>query len=59
VYLIDVDGEKLIAREVARMTPMQNGFVFVDIYGNKYEVENVEIAYIDFLEHRVVLKKRG
>jgi len=59
VYLVDVEGERLIAREIARMMPRQNGFIFVDIYGNKYEVENVEIDYIDFLGHKVVLKRRG
>ena len=59
VYLIDVDGEKLIAKEIALMTPKQNGYVFTDIYGNRYEVDNVEIAYIDFIGHRVVLRKRG
>jgi|UniRef100_A0A7J2U1R2 predicted RNA-binding protein len=59
VYLIDVNGERLVAKEVASMTPKQNGFIFVDIYGNKYEVNDAEIAYIDFIGHRVVLKKRG
>lgn len=59
VYLIDADGEKLIAKEIAFMTPKQNGYIFTDIYGNKYEVDNAEIAYIDFIEHKVVLRKRG
>jgi predicted RNA-binding protein len=59
VYLIDVNGERLVAKEVASMKPKQNGFIFVDIYGNKYEVNDAEIAYIDFIGHRVVLKKRG
>jgi len=59
VYLIGVSGEELIAKEVAYMKPKQNGLIFVDIYGNKYEVEDIEIAYIDFLGHKVVLRKRG
>jgi len=59
VYLIGVSGEELIAKEVAYMKPKQNGFIFVDIYGNKYEVEDIEIAYIDFLGHKVMLRKRG
>jgi predicted RNA-binding protein len=59
VYLVGVSGEELIAKEVAHMMPKQGGFVFVDIYGNKYEVEGVEIAYIDFLGHKVVLRRRG
>jgi predicted RNA-binding protein len=59
VYLVEAGMEKLVAKEVASMTPKQNGYVFVDIYGNRYEFDNVEIAYIDFIGHRVVLKKRG
>jgi predicted RNA-binding protein len=59
VYIIDEEGEKLIAEEVASMAPKCNGYVFVDIYGNRYEVNDAEVAYIDFIGHKVVLKKRG
>jgi predicted RNA-binding protein len=58
VYIADADSEKLFAKEVASMTPKQNGYIFVDIYGRKYEADNVEIAYIDFIGHRVVLRRR-
>uniref|UniRef100_A0A7J3X9M8 CooT family nickel-binding protein n=3 Tax=Thermofilum pendens TaxID=2269 RepID=A0A7J3X9M8_THEPE len=57
VYLIDADGEKLFAKEIASMSPKQKGYIFVDIYGRRYEVDDVEIVYIDFIGHKVVLRR--
>ncbi|RLG87403.1 MAG: hypothetical protein DRO15_04995 [Thermoprotei archaeon] len=52
------DGEeKLIAKDIISLIPRGNGFVFVNISGKRYEVNNVAIEYIDFINHKVVLKK--
>ena len=58
VYIVESGEEKVLMKEVAMMTPTQNGYEFVDIYGKKMSVENVEIAYIDFLNHKVVLRRK-
>lgn len=57
VYLVEDGKMNLVAEEVVSMTPKGNGYVFVDISGKKYELEDVVIEYIDFVQHKVVLKK--
>mgnify|MGYP000462781586 CR=1 FL=1 len=58
VYLKEGENEKVIAREAVAMFPKDEGFVIVDISGNRISVERAEIEYIDFIKHKVVLKKK-
>ncbi|MEM1645804.1 MAG: CooT family nickel-binding protein [Ignisphaera sp.] len=57
VYLMEDGKMNLVAEEVVSMVPKGNGYVFIDITGRRYELENVNIEYIDFVQHKVVLKK--
>jgi len=57
VYLMENGKINLVAEDVVSMTPKGNGYVLVDIAGRRYEVEDVVIEYIDFVQHKVVLKR--
>ncbi|MCC6016067.1 MAG: CooT family nickel-binding protein [Desulfurococcaceae archaeon] len=57
VYVREGSELKLIAEDVMSMIPKENGYVLIDIAGRKYEVFDVVIEYIDFIQHKVVLKK--
>lgn len=57
VYINEEGELRLIADEVVSMIPKGNGYVFIDIVGRTYEVQEVVIEFIDFVQHRVILKK--
>lgn len=57
VYLMENGKMNLVAEEVVSMVPKGNGYVLVDIAGRRYEVEDAVIEYIDFVQHKVVLKR--
>jgi len=57
VYMKEGDELKLIAEDVASMIPKEKGYILIDIAGRKYEVSDVVVEYIDFIQHKVVLKK--
>lgn len=58
VYIKIDGGEELLARDIVSLTPKEDKFILIDIIGNRYEVENVAIEYIDFVSHKVVLKRK-
>jgi len=53
------EGEyyELIVENAVSLTPKEGGFIVIDISGKRYELDNVSIDYIDFLNHKVILKK--
>lgn len=59
VYLKENAEEKLIITDVVLLMPMKNGYVFTDISGKKHELEYVTIDYIDFIKHKIVLRKQS
>ena len=48
---------RLVIEEAVSMIPKSNGYIFVDIAGRKYEIDDVVIESIDFIGHKVVLRK--
>ncbi|MEM0261904.1 MAG: CooT family nickel-binding protein [Desulfurococcaceae archaeon] len=58
VYLKENAEEKLVITDVVLLMPMKNGYVFTDISGKKHVIEHVVIDYIDFIGHKIVLKKQ-
>lgn len=58
VYVRKNGGLELIAEDVVALEPKGNGFRLVDVSGKVYEVEDVIIERIDFVEHKVVLRRR-
>jgi len=57
VYLDTREGQKQIMRDVARMEAEAEGFLLIDLFGEKAFV-NGRIKRIDFIdEHCVVLEK--
>jgi len=57
VYMKEGGELKLIAEDVASMIPKEKGYILIDIAGRKHEVSDVVVEYIDFIQHKVVLKK--
>jgi len=57
VYVKEDGEEKLIVKEIISLIPRENGFILINISGKKYEIHNVVIEYIDFINHKVVLRK--
>lgn len=52
------DGDlELVISDVVSLIPKENGFRFIDISGKVYEIYDAAIEYIDFVEHKVVLRK--
>lgn len=58
VYVKDDGKEELLIKDAVSLVPKEGKFIFIDITGKKYEVENVTIEYIDFISHKVVLKRK-
>lgn len=57
VYLRKNNSVELIAEDIVSITPKENGFKLIDISGKVYEVNDVVIEYIDFVNHRVILRE--
>lgn len=57
VYLKENGEEKLIITNVVLLSPLKDGYMFIDILGKKHVLERVVIDYIDFIEHKIVLRK--
>lgn len=58
IYLREGNELKLIAEEITTLIPKEDGYVFIDISGKRYEVDSVDIEYIDFVGHKVILRKK-
>lgn len=56
VYINEGGELRLIADEVVSMISKGNGYVFIDIAGRTYEIQEVVIEFIDFVQHKVILK---
>ncbi|MEM1896256.1 MAG: CooT family nickel-binding protein [Ignisphaera sp.] len=57
IYIREGEHYELIIENVVSLTPKEGGFIVIDISGKRYELDNVSIDYIDFLNHKVILKK--
>lgn len=57
VYVKEDNSIKLVIEEAVSLISKNNGFTIIDISGKRYEVDNVVIEYIDFVNHSVVLRK--
>lgn len=57
VYLMEGGEERLVAKEVILMRVTDEGVTFVDIAGTPVTLRNVVVAYVDFVNHKVVLEK--
>ncbi|MEM0026929.1 MAG: CooT family nickel-binding protein [Ignisphaera sp.] len=57
VYVKEGNETKLVIEEAISMTPKNGGYVFIDISGKRYEIDNAVIESIDFIGHKVVLRK--
>ncbi|MEM0084500.1 MAG: CooT family nickel-binding protein [Candidatus Methanomethylicia archaeon] len=57
IYVKSDGKEELLVKDVVSLVPKEGKFIFVDITGKVYELENVTIEYIDFISHKVVLRR--
>ncbi|MCS7128475.1 MAG: CooT family nickel-binding protein [Sulfolobales archaeon] len=57
VYVREGDSERLYARDIATMIFEGGEVVLIDIAGNRYLLTNVVLEYVDFIGHRVFLRK--
>lgn len=57
VYIREGDSERLYARDIATMIFEGGEVVLIDIAGNRYLLTNVVLEYVDFIGHRVFLRK--
>lgn len=59
IYIKDEGETKIVVENIVSLIPKENGFILIDISGKRYEVDNSSIEYIDFLNHKVVLKRKS
>ncbi len=57
VYVKSGEGERLLAKDVVFMEFKDGSYIITDIAGNRIAVKNVEIEYIDFIGHKVILRE--
>lgn len=58
VYIKKNGDIELVANDVVTLIPKERGFRFIDIAGKVHEVDDVDIEYISFVDHKIVLRKR-
>ncbi|MCS7096954.1 MAG: CooT family nickel-binding protein [Candidatus Methanomethylicia archaeon] len=58
VYVRINGKEELLIKDVISLVPKEDTYIFIDITGRKYEIENVIIEFIDFISHKIVLKRK-
>jgi len=56
-YIREGNSEKLYARDVAAMVLEDNRVILIDITGNRYTLTDVVLEYVDFIGHRIILRK--
>lgn len=57
VYIKSDGKEELLVKDAVSLVSKEGKFIFVDITGKIYELENVTIEYIDFISHKIVLRR--
>jgi len=57
-YLRSPAGEELVMDDVAHLKVLDNGVELVRIDGQRKVLENVVIDEIDFIHHKLYLKKK-
>lgn len=56
-YLRSPEGEKLVMDNIAHLRVLDNGVELVSIDGQKKVLQGVSIDEIDFIHHKLYLKK--
>jgi predicted RNA-binding protein len=56
-YIKDDGKEELLAKEIVTLMPRGNGYILIDLSGNKYELNDVVIDHINFVAHKIFFKK--
>jgi predicted RNA-binding protein len=56
-YIKDDGKEELLAKEIVTLMPRGNGYILIDLSGNKYELNDVAIDHINFVAHKIFFKK--
>lgn len=56
-YVKEGGFEKLYMRDVATLLVEDGKVVLVDITGNKHTLVDIVVEYIDFIGHKIVLRK--
>lgn len=57
VYIKEGNSEKLYARDIAAMVLENSKVILIDITGNRYILTDVVLEYVDFIGHRIILRK--
>lgn len=57
VYIREGNFEKLYARDIATLVVEENKIILIDIAGNTYTLTDAALEYVDFVGHRIVLRK--
>lgn len=55
VFMVEEGVERLVLDEVILLKPVEGGFTAVTLNGEAHVLRGVRLAYIDFLNHKVVL----
>jgi len=56
-YIREGNSEKLYARDIATLVIEENKIVLIDIAGNTYTLTDAVLEYVDFVGHRIILRK--
>ena len=58
LYVLENGKEKLLIEEVATLKVEDGKYVAVDTEGTVHNLEEYELFYIDFIGHKIVLRRR-
>lgn len=57
VLLKEASGLRSVMADAVRVTARENSYVCTDLLGREVRLDNVHIAEIDLLRHRVILER--
>ena len=56
-YIKEGGSEKIYAKDIAAMVLEADKIILIDISGNRYTLTDVVLEYVDFIGHRIILRK--
>ncbi|MCS7111824.1 MAG: CooT family nickel-binding protein [Ignisphaera sp.] len=56
-YIKEGNSEKIYVRDVATLIAEDSKVILIDITGNKYTLLDTIVEYVDFIGHKIVLRK--